>query len=503
MAYHRWSLDELKSVASNYTSLMEFRKAEPKAYDAAKRWGCFDQITSHMIRGHRKTITFEECVQAASNCSSRREFQEKHPSIYARSVTMGWHSQVCQHMEYIKPGIKPYTKEECKDEAKKYNRRCDFMRKSSGHYARARMEGWLDEICTHMPKPKFKAQHKWDKESCRKEAKKYLLRNEFHRNSPAAYGRAWKDGYLDEICSHMYGPCDITQRIIYAAEFPDNSVYIGLTFNPDRRWKREITSDEETVYKHITESGQAPAFKKIHDYTDEESAKELEDYYIEKYRGEGWRILNVAKAGSLGSVRAKYSIKESLRLLGTCKTLAEYRKKYNCAYERLKKHGYQYIIFSILPPKCKQYTDEELLTIANEYSLRKELRKKNPTIYGIISKRGLRDKAFAHMEDYIAEKKNYISNEQIVQIASRFETRIDFMDKEYYAYRTAKRRGILDEVCKNMTKGRNLNGRWTEESVRRVASRYKSKKEFMQHSYIAYNAASYFGILGDVCSNMK
>lgn len=101
-----------------------------------------------------------------------------------------------------------WTKEHCASEAKKYSTRSHFQRMASGAWNAANKNGWLDEICSHM---EVRWQRKWDtKAKCSKEAKKYKNRTDFQKNSPGAWNAAinmigwmrfaliWK---LMEICS--------------------------------------------------------------------------------------------------------------------------------------------------------------------------------------------------------------------------------------------------------------------------------------------------------------
>jgi len=41
-------------------------------------------------------------------------------------------------------------KEACRKEASKYNSNAEFARNNSGAYSAARINGWLDDICSHM-----------------------------------------------------------------------------------------------------------------------------------------------------------------------------------------------------------------------------------------------------------------------------------------------------------------------------------------------------------------
>lgn len=92
-----------------------------------------------------------------------------------------------------------WTKEKCKEEALKYENILDFRKFSNKAYKASYVNGWLDEIGSHLLY-KYK---KWDKEECRKDALKYNTRSEYYLNSCSSWDRARRNGWLDEICSHM------------------------------------------------------------------------------------------------------------------------------------------------------------------------------------------------------------------------------------------------------------------------------------------------------------
>ena len=92
-----------------------------------------------------------------------------------------------------------WTKERCHKEALKYSIRKEFVKGSSGAYNAAYKNGWLDEICSHMEI----ICGKWTIETTKEEALKYNTHIEFSKGSRGAYATAYKNGWLDEICSHM------------------------------------------------------------------------------------------------------------------------------------------------------------------------------------------------------------------------------------------------------------------------------------------------------------
>ena len=92
-----------------------------------------------------------------------------------------------------------WTKELVQEEALKYDTRNNFGTKSSGAYIAAHRNGWLDEVCSHMD---FVLKS-WTKKLVQEEALKYNTRSEFKTKSNGAYCAAQRNGWLDEVCEHM------------------------------------------------------------------------------------------------------------------------------------------------------------------------------------------------------------------------------------------------------------------------------------------------------------
>ena len=91
--------------------------------------------------------------------------------------------------------------EAVKIEAAKYETKTDFSNASSGAYDSAHRNGWLDEVCSHMERKK-----KWTKSKLITEAKKYKTKKEFRLKKGGAYRQASDQKLLDEICGHMEKP---------------------------------------------------------------------------------------------------------------------------------------------------------------------------------------------------------------------------------------------------------------------------------------------------------
>jgi hypothetical protein len=99
--------------------------------------------------------------------------------------------------QYLNEQPKPrnyWNYETLKDEAEKYSKRTDFIRKSPTAYEVSKEMGIYDEITTHMPKRK-----EWSVSELKKEAEKYNKMSDFQKKSKGAYLKAYRMGILKNI----------------------------------------------------------------------------------------------------------------------------------------------------------------------------------------------------------------------------------------------------------------------------------------------------------------
>lgn len=97
-----------------------------------------------------------------------------------------------------------WSKARVASEALRYKSRREFRQRSGGAYKRAFRKGWLEEVCAHM-KPKRKPVNYWTDTRLMEEAKRYKTRSDFYTNSASAYSTAKRKGLLDVVCAHMAG----------------------------------------------------------------------------------------------------------------------------------------------------------------------------------------------------------------------------------------------------------------------------------------------------------
>ena len=201
-----------------------------------------------------------------------------------------------------------WTKEQCQAELLKYNTLKDFKKNSFTCYKKCLTKGWLNEIGTTLIRTKHMDGF-WNKERCHNIALKYSYRKDFRKNEQSVYIISHREGWIDEICSHMLVCGNKYNRCVYAYEFPDNSVYIGLTYDLIRRHSDHIDGKDKDsrVYKHIIKTGLIPKFIQSTEFIDADLASKKEIEKRDEYYNKGWNILNVAKCGSIGGSIPKWT----------------------------------------------------------------------------------------------------------------------------------------------------------------------------------------------------
>lgn len=88
-----------------------------------------------------------------------------------------------------------WTKEECYNEAKKYNTRTEFSRNCQSAYSKALRNGWINYYTWFSTL----GNKKWTYEACKDVAKECLTRGEFVSKYKGAYEVSRKNGWLDEF----------------------------------------------------------------------------------------------------------------------------------------------------------------------------------------------------------------------------------------------------------------------------------------------------------------
>lgn len=335
---------ELADKASRYDVLKDFRKKENSAYSLICKRGLFDKLCGHMKREHRK-LTDESLAAIASGYNTRDEFCEKDPSAY---------STACRR-------------------------------------------GIIDKICSHMDRQVMPVGY-WTKERCRQKAKDYNSKEDFRQGCPSAHGAAQKNGWLEDICSHMVPKGNWFKRKIYVFTFSDGYAYVGLAQDPADRYRAHVTGKKNSpVLPHIKETGATYEFKILTDWLDKDVAGKEEEKYRKRYAADGWKMLNRMRGGGLGATTKFYTPKRLRKEVGKYEYVDDLRKYSPLFYRYILKHH----LWEEYCGKMKfrrapngYWTLERSIAVVPECKDRTELRKRYYQAYIVLSKAGLLDKYF-------------------------------------------------------------------------------------------------------------
>ena len=398
--------------------------------------------------------TYEKVEEEAKKYNTRGEFQKRSQSAYVVAYNNKWLDNITNHMIEVKKPNGYWTYDRLEEEAKKYNTRGEFKKGNASAYLIVLKNIWLDDVTKHMTKRDIKPKGYWTYDKVEEEAKKYTLRKEFEKNNQSAYKVAYKNGWLPQITKHMTNDRVKEDRLIYSFEFSDKSVYVGLTKRDDLRYKQHTKYDKKcVVYNYVKETGLIPKFTKETNFLSEEDSVKMEEYVEDWYRQNGWKVLNIAKTGSLGGSLTKW----------TYDKVEEEAKKYNTKWEFQK-------------GCCSAYSR----------SLQ------NGWVDGVTK----------HMEQ-VMKPSGYWTYEKVEEEAKKYNTRGEFQKGSRSAYSIAYNNKWLDNITDHMVQREiKPKGYWTYEKVEEEAKKYNTKGEFAKGSSRAYNKASQNGWIPDITKHI-
>ena len=155
-----------------------------------------------------------------------------------------------------------WTRERCYDEAKKYHSNKEFRKACGSAYTIAVRNGWVGDYnwFEELAKPKGY----WTKEQCYDEAKKYNSRADFNRNCRMGYEVARKNGWLDDYTWFKNDiPKDNIYVVYYYKDEGTNTVYVGLTKDIKQRhrqhkygWIKKGVRQFDIVYNYFNSIGE-------------------------------------------------------------------------------------------------------------------------------------------------------------------------------------------------------------------------------------------------------
>ena len=455
-----WTKERCHQEALKYLIKKEFRTKCTSAYSKAVLKGWLNEICSHM-QPRAYCWTKELCHQEALKYNSRCDFGSHSASAYTKARKSGWLDDICSHMINPNKDYKKrhyWTKESCQQEALLYNIKFKFKTESSGAYQKAAQEGWLDDICSHMANvQRNKSYGYWTKERCHQEALKYIHRKKFKHGSTSAYTRAQKHGFLNEICSHMIPAASIMKRFVYAYEFADKCVYVGLSHSVKKRNTQHLNRKNSTVYKHCLKCKDYKLVYITSERIDMMEASRLETSTAMRYQEEGWILLNTISAlGQLGkSSHSRFWTKEKcLEIALKYEYRIDWKTQHASSYQAASSYGWLKDCTKHMKRTRREvgyWTKEECHSEALKYTSRFKFQKGSRGAYGSAFKNKWLDEICSHME-YICLPPDYWTFEKCEALAKECKDRKDFRIKNSRAYFAAVKFNFIKTIFPNKIK---------------------------------------------------
>lgn len=236
-------------------------------------------------------------------------------------------------------------------------------------------------------------------------------------------------------------------RCIYSYEFEDNSVYVGLTYDLNDRNLRHIRDNLSSVNERMKICKKFK-FNQLTEFINPNEAKEQERNFVEKYKNDGWIILNKTGTGSLGGNILIWHYD-------------------NCKEEALK------------------------------FNTRRELKNKSLGCYLRIC----REKWF-ELFDHMANGRIKWTKDKCMDEIKNYKTYYEYRTRSK-SYAAARDNKWLEEICNYFNIKKQKSKRyWTKTRCREEALKYHSRKEFGIKSRSAYISSLRNNWLDDICSHM-
>ena len=389
--------------------------------------------------------------------------------------------------------------EAVKIEAKKYQYRSDFCIGSNGAYDSAKRNGWMDEVCSHMEKKK-----KWTKKKLIAEAKKYKTRKEFRLKKGGAYRQASDQKILDEICSHMENPF---------------------------RWTKEL------------------AIKKAKEYMTKNEFKEDASGCWEFAKREGDEFFNKITEHMTILWEPKWDFNATKIEALKYATRKEFDNKNTSAYQAARKNNWlDQICTHMVNGRGVWMYKENVLKEAKKYKSRKAFAEFCGGAYNSARVNNWLDEVCSHMEIYYNGYYHcsyVIKNENLklayVGITSKkFEERMDGHKSKSNNTNSKKISNLKDtqfiqisdyiyaaEDIKDLKVEKNLavkfikegykilndssrfgsignsEKKWSLEKILKESKKYQRRIDFRNYSNSAYQAAMRYDLIDHVCSHMQ
>ena len=400
-----------------------------------------------------------------------------------------------------------WTCDTCMKEARKYLCRDDFRKASPGAYNVARKNNWLDSYEWFNTKKKPKGY--WTMERCEEESKKYKSRTEFMRGTPAAYSTASKHSWIDKYTWLLDRRLDIVKGKIdsvYVYIFEETkTAYVGRTLirRQKKRDKEHIFNFEnDNVARYAKKLNvPVPPMQILETNLTLEEGLDREDYWRKWFERQGYTMLNRLATGigkgSLGGIsHGKWNRKACYCEAQKYKSAAEFEKANGSAYSSARINGWLADYNWFEVLWQPRWNKESCYNEAKKYKTRGEFWRESCAAYGKALEKGWIND-YTWLHSRQTKSAGYWDNyEHCYEEAKKYKNRRSFQKGCMGAYMKALKNRWLDDYLW-FKEMKKPNGYWNREKCYEEAKKYSSKKEFKQHCNGAYQFAYKEGWLDD------
>jgi predicted GIY-YIG superfamily endonuclease len=387
-------------------------------------------LIRHILREERIKWTKEMVQKEADKYNNIHDFRVNSRKAYRFAENKGWLPEITKNLS--KDRKRKYNIEDLKKLVNQYEYLSDFLKNHPKEVRVLRYYNLFDEVTQNLKRQGL------SKDEVMTIALRYNTKSEFEKNDPKAFHTAKYHGWYPEVTAHMTTLGNLMKRAVYVWEFPDNTAYVGLTFNIDRRKGEHLNELGKTmVSKHIQQTKLIPNFKVVSEgYIGAEKATQLEDCLIEEYRNKGWKILNVRPAGGLGGCKLKYTKQDFIDIIAKYKTLKQFRDENRDIVVALERYGLYDELTSQLERSRKYWTDDEILSLASKYETIQDFRTNEPKAFSTAKNRKLKLNLVSQRVPWTYDR--------VKTEVEKYKNKNEFQNANPSAYNSANRNGWLD-----------------------------------------------------------
>lgn len=405
------------------------------------------------------------------------------------------------------------------------------------------------------------------KENCIEEAKKYNTKYKLQKKCIGCYNSFFRNNWVDDLLNiyqnsiKLYSNPEDKIHSIYVYDIKEfNACYVGRTKNIQRRDRQhrngyghsDGTIEYDHLWKFCNEHGiEMPTPLILEEGLNAEESQIKENEWLMKYVSDGYNPINIAPTGkNLGSLGAtlkwtyeackeeakKYNSKQEMRLnnpsahrsalrngwiyeffehakkedgywkkienlqheASKCKNVKEFALKCGGAYNAARKNGVLDKLQFQNPRTIRRplgfWNDKQnCIDFCKDYKTLKELREASYACYESLKRNGWEHELFP--TSIMKECGHWNNKVECIKEARKYENIAELQDKCYGCYMGLKRNGWLDEAFH-----KPINYWRDKQNCVNEISKYKTKKEFITKSKSCYNAVREQGWLEELCS---